>query len=79
MRRELKSYCFKAFDEKELPSLSILDFAIIPLNKPQRKRADEKNQDEGRRTFHLFTNNNLSNRVETRFIPAEKEKISGQL
>ena len=33
MRREWQSYSFKAFDEKELPSLSILDFAVIPLKK----------------------------------------------
>lgn len=35
---------------------------------------------EGRRTFNLFTNKNLScNRVETRFSPGEEEKISWQL
>lgn len=80
MRGEWQSYCFKAFNEKELPSLSILDFAVIPLKKPRRPRVDEKNQDEGRRTFNLFTNNNLScNRVETRFSPEEEEKISWQL
>ncbi|KAL6956254.1 hypothetical protein U1Q18_048706 [Sarracenia purpurea var. burkii] len=76
------SVLVKALDnlDQELPSLSILDFAVIPLKKPRRPRVDEKNQDEGRRTFNLFTNKNLScNRVETRFSPEEEEKISWQL
>lgn len=80
IRREWQSYCFKAFDEKEIPSMSILDFAVIPLQKPRRARVDEKNQNEGRRTFNLFTNKNLScNGVEVRFNPKEEDDVSWQL
>ena len=73
MRREWQSCCFKAFDEKELPSLSILDFAVIPLKKPRHQRVDEKNQDEGRRTFNLFTNKNL--RIGLKRASARRRRI----
>ena len=71
MRREWQSYCFKAFDEKELPSLSILDFDVIPLKKPRHQRV--KNQDEGRRTFNLFTNKNL--RIGLKRASARRRRI----
>lgn len=46
MRRGWQSYAFKQMEENEMPSLSILDFAIIPLRKPQLKKGEEKNQRE---------------------------------
>lgn len=54
MRRDWQSYRFQEIDEKHLPSLSILDFAIIPLKKPHLQKEEEKNQNAGRRTYNLF-------------------------
>lgn len=81
MRRNWHSYRFKALnEEKEQAPMSILDFAVIPLEKPRRPR--EKNQGEGslnRKAFNLFPipNANISTRMETRFL--EEEEILWQL
>lgn len=53
MRRDWQSYRFKEKKKNQLPSLSIIDFAIIPLKKPNLENRSEENKEE-RKTFNLF-------------------------
>ena len=78
MRRDWQSYRFQEIDEKQLPSLSILDFEIIPLKKPHLQKEEEKNQNEGRRTYNLFKKKKTNTKVETRLSPEENESITWQ-
>lgn len=77
MRRDRQSYRFQEIDEKQLPFLSILDFAIIPLKKPHLQKEEEKNQNAGRRTYNLFKKK-TNTKVETRLSPEENESITWQ-
>lgn len=53
MRRDWQSYRFKEKKKNQLPSLSIIDFAIIPLKKPNLVYRSEENKEE-RKTFNLL-------------------------
>jgi hypothetical protein len=46
MRRDWQSYGFKEKKKNPLPSLSIIDCAIIPLKKPNLENRSEENKEE---------------------------------